>query len=583
MPRYQRPYAWDTDSVDDLIEDIKRICDDSGDDENHFFGSMVAIESHDHTEAQAIYHEIVDGQQRITTFCILLSCIAMFAKETAESTTDVKVSQRFEIFYEETVEKYLFYDSYDTAAGLKSRRPRLRLGQADDDVFQSLLRGKVPSLGEQSRVSHKRLVEAWNRLHESLIVPLRKISDGDLRLKSLQQLRDKVLVHTFVIHIVTDDKRGGYRLFSVLNDRGARLTVSDLLRSHTLELLDKEDDKRERVASHWDDILAYSGDQVDAFLRTYYPSHKGERAGRDRLYDDVVDLLFSPNSIGLHDPDRVVEEVERIKREFFWYLSMKDGRWPYAESELTSAVNDWQRQRLKHLVALLKHELALPLLLSARACRSERQFAELVHMLELFAFRYKNICDGHASAASAHYYRSAREIRNFERTFDNWNSLRNNLRKLIATKAADHQFKANLNDKLRYDWPSQRNNIKELLTTLDAYWPWLSRGAEGSPTYQSSVIVDLEKISIEHIYPENAQVVVNQLEAVKHELGNLAILDSLDNRKAGNREFIDKVGLYATTGAPGARSLGEYGDWDAGKVRARARKLFELACKVFRI
>ncbi len=63
IPRFQRPYSWDKDNIQEFWNDI----------ENHksgefFIGSMVVyIKGH--------YRYIVDGQQRLTTITILLAAL----------------------------------------------------------------------------------------------------------------------------------------------------------------------------------------------------------------------------------------------------------------------------------------------------------------------------------------------------------------------------------------------------------------------------------------------------------------------------------------------------------------------------
>jgi hypothetical protein len=53
----------------------------------------------------------------------------------------------------------------------------------------------------------------------------------------------------------------------------------------------------------------------------------------------------------------------------------------------------------------------MPLLLATRARGNEVVFAYLTHLLEIFAFRYKNVCGAHATPASTAYYAQCLRIR----------------------------------------------------------------------------------------------------------------------------------------------------------------------------
>ncbi len=64
IPPYQRPYAWTSEQVDDLWDDLLDNMD-SG----HLIGSLV-LSSEDESRPQ-----VIDGQQRLTTLMLLLSCL----------------------------------------------------------------------------------------------------------------------------------------------------------------------------------------------------------------------------------------------------------------------------------------------------------------------------------------------------------------------------------------------------------------------------------------------------------------------------------------------------------------------------
>jgi len=64
IPPYQRPYAWESEQIDELWHDIIDTLD-----RGHFMGSVVLCSPDEQRP------EIIDGQQRMTTIIILLSLI----------------------------------------------------------------------------------------------------------------------------------------------------------------------------------------------------------------------------------------------------------------------------------------------------------------------------------------------------------------------------------------------------------------------------------------------------------------------------------------------------------------------------
>ena len=72
IPEYQRPYAWTDEQVETLFEDLWDFTATSGGTEresSYFLGSVVSYENEDGEQ------EIIDGQQRITSFCCYVQFI----------------------------------------------------------------------------------------------------------------------------------------------------------------------------------------------------------------------------------------------------------------------------------------------------------------------------------------------------------------------------------------------------------------------------------------------------------------------------------------------------------------------------
>jgi uncharacterized protein DUF262/uncharacterized protein DUF1524 len=579
VPRYQRAYAWDDDHVNDLINDVRLLLPTRSGTRGHFYGGMVAISVPDSSEPGGHTYEIVDGQQRLATFCLLLAQIAVRADElesVARAQGKQAEGRRLGILARDIRNTFLYYQRYDVDKGVESREPRVRLSLADDEIFRALLEGSSVT---PSRDSHRLLQQSSDLLREELVQRETMETDPAKARKSLQRLRDAVLLDSFVIHIVGDSRSSGYRLFAVLNDRGARLTVADLLRSHTLEILDTHAGLRDKSASLWDDILTEGSDAVDEFLMTYYTSLTGKRAKRDDLFDEIKELLFPSES----PSQSVLDTLKSMATELRAFMFIHKGDWPYDSAEQVQSVTNWQRSRLSRLVSMLRHELSTPLLLAARARCSEEQFAELVHMLEIFAFRYKNVCGVHAGPASASYYAECKHLRDPKATV-NFSTLRKSLQGLINKRASDAIFSNALKDQLSYDAGSAaKTNIRHLLTVIEDYRPWVKQGASGKPKPSMLAITDLGQVTIEHIHAQNAKQPDPDLDPRVSRLGNLSYWGPDDNSAAGNLPFADKKAAYAASSVTLNHDLATLPVWDLAAFEAREEQLIKEACLIFTI
>ena len=90
IPEYQRPYAWSTDEVETLFNDIWDFADTKGSkngSEFYFLGSIVSFENANGEQ------EIIDGQQRITSLFLLLR--AIYAKLISSDDVESDEAQNF--------------------------------------------------------------------------------------------------------------------------------------------------------------------------------------------------------------------------------------------------------------------------------------------------------------------------------------------------------------------------------------------------------------------------------------------------------------------------------------------------------
>ena len=75
VPDYQRAYVWGKDEISELIDDVNYASQHNPDGQ-YFLGSMVlrkATRTIDDVSFEE--HELLDGQQRLTTLMLILACI----------------------------------------------------------------------------------------------------------------------------------------------------------------------------------------------------------------------------------------------------------------------------------------------------------------------------------------------------------------------------------------------------------------------------------------------------------------------------------------------------------------------------
>ena len=112
VPLYQRPYAWTTEQVDELLDDLTDAM--KRDSEPYFLGSVVLIKSDGDAKS-----EVVDGQQRLTTLTMLLCALR-------DLSDDPKIVQELD---------KRVWEIGDSLSGNEDRS-RLSLRERDRNFFQ---------------------------------------------------------------------------------------------------------------------------------------------------------------------------------------------------------------------------------------------------------------------------------------------------------------------------------------------------------------------------------------------------------------------------------------------------------------
>lgn len=229
IPHYQRPYAWETEHAEELLDDLLAFMGNGEEPINdinpYFLGSIVLI------KGDAPDSQVVDGQQRLTTFSILLAAIrALTPKEFA---TDLNT---------------FIFEKGNAVKGTPNRY-RLLLRERDKDFFQKYIQTEG-GIEQFKELHEQKLPDAKRNIRDNALLYLRRLNDMPERMR--QQLAQFIINRCYLIIVSTPDLDSAYRIFSVLNDRGMDLSHTDILKAETIGKIPEEE--QERYTKDWEDI-----------------------------------------------------------------------------------------------------------------------------------------------------------------------------------------------------------------------------------------------------------------------------------------------------------------------------------------
>lgn len=209
VPDYQRAYAWEQKQWDDLWEDIQ---EGMRTDTTHFLGTVVLMAQDEARRDQEgrslrVFH-VVDGQQRMTTLCLLL--LAVYDRVRRENSG---------------ISRGLWRDFVEHEAGLR----KLTLGGLNRDYFGELVgavgQDEVPPT--PSRSTNSRLKAAVSRVRDLIDGWLESDGSESTALDLALYVREKLQVLRFV----TDSRPLAIKTFQTVNDRGKELSLLDKTKS----------------------------------------------------------------------------------------------------------------------------------------------------------------------------------------------------------------------------------------------------------------------------------------------------------------------------------------------------------------
>ena len=311
IPRYQRPYAWEREQVDELMDDlISALGRDQ--EEPYFLGSVVLIK-----EDGKPLSQVVDGQQRLTTLTMLLCVLRELSNESEAADLDKFIREAGNVFQ-----------------GSKDQF-RISLRERDRGFFQTRVqtRGHLENFLNEDSVnfsdSRKLIQGNSKRLKEVL----EGLSDGER-----QDLAKYIIQNCSLVVVSASDRGSAHRIFSVMNDRGLDLSPTDVLKAEVLGGMPSE--LEEAYAAIWEEIEVDLGRDrfrdLFAHIRMIY---RREKQRRGTLEDEFRSAVL--NEVAEQE---FVDDILAPYAEVYAHIA----RGEYESSENAQQVNGLLRH-LSHL------------------------------------------------------------------------------------------------------------------------------------------------------------------------------------------------------------------------------------------
>lgn len=588
VPDYQRGYAWKEEHLTEFLEDLELL----GVGKHHYTGTLVlhALNEPPRVDDEGRSyrcHDIVDGQQRMTTIVVLLDVI----RRELNSQGLTKLAEGIRRTYIHTT-------------GIDGQpMHKLVLNSDCHGYFIRNVLADNPSPDGPAIYSHERLRDARARFERHLSE--KRVALGVHFRDWLLELRSKITQQLRLVLYVVDDAADVGVVFETMNNRGKQLAELEKVKNYLLYLTTKLDipspNLRDTINEAWATIFknlmsAGLSDAEDQLLRAHWLMAYNPRAKEWNQSKSVKDKLGLRAYQGNHKA--LIAAIIR------YATTLRDGSLAFCDIMMPSRSNSFTSYRTKpkecadiqsaseKLRRLGNMASFVPLLMAARSRFSTANeavdYLEIVRLAEVFAFRVYGLLEKRANAGQSWLFSLAHELFTSSK---GRSEVSDSIRGGALLYCSDQEFKDNMAS--IGDWYNKWSALKYFLYEYEEH---LAHKHKVRVVEWAKVQNRKREDSVEHILPQTpsdpywqTKFTAEQRKTYMHDLGNLCL--TINNGSYRNKSFPNKKGThgqmdppcYATADLVMERVLAQHKDWNEQAILHRRGEMSAWACERWKV
>ncbi|GAA6935291.1 DUF262 domain-containing protein [Helicobacter pylori] len=490
IPIYQRPYQWTEENCEKLLDDLFFNYEDDRE-SDYFCGSLVLIAISEDSKAKT--YDVVDGQQRLSTFILLAKVLAtLYSERLTEESKD-----------------YL-QESLNGRYGKKDRLNFNAIGFNSKKDFQYAL----TSFNDAPVSNNKN-----NYLKNAICLK------NYLRKKEIEDINDFIEWLYFKVVFITitcPDADKALRIFSVLNARGLPLNATDIFKGELLK--HTKEHEQEEFVSRWN-VLSQKCSDNDLKIETlfsWYLTYLNPVTSKEKMEKRLVTWFKNLNKT----PLEYLKGVEDFYNAYCEVLEMQD--------------------RHAYLLSYKDDDYLCVILCTSLLHRYSDQDIETLKEL-LVKFYYQDWVAGKTKSTRSQTCCNIIIALKEKKNIDDIISI---VKEYLNEKNITQHFKENLQDSNLYTkfystnnkTPKKNSWLKPILILVEYFM-------SDDPKPKR---IQTNDFHVEHILPQKPTLSSQwakdfseeEREHYTHSLANLTLLGAKKNIEASNLDFKDKKKIY---------------------------------------
>ena len=534
IPRFQRPYSWTKENVEELITDIL-----NGNSSDYFIGSIVVFKD------SAKRFGIVDGQQRMMTITMILCAIRdAFIREGEED-----LAKGIHLYIEKN--------------NLENKPEFIVFSDTSYPYFHEVIQSYAKE-GDNIEINigdeEKCIADAFliiNKAIEKKIDPAKKESKKKA-IKFLEEIRDIVL-NLNIIFIEVGNEDDSYLIFETLNTRGKDLAVTDLIKDFLARNIKEKSTKVDRFKDRWNVVIKIIEESPDIssdnFFLHFWLS-RFDYITLKKLYKSIKKTI---------KPESAQHFLKNIEKDVQLYRAAVEPdyrSWQKTEEQIKNsllALNLFKvKQPLPYILGILREYTDKKI--------SKGTTEKALKTLENFHFQFSAITSHRSSGGLSTLYASkAVALSKAKNTQEAAKIINETRGKLKNKKLTLEEFEIDFTDlKFSKEFSKQKNIIKYILSEIDKNMSTSGR------------LTDYRNMTIEHIAPQNGSgSSFSNLDIAN--IGNLILIDEETNQKLENKTFDEKKKILSSKNIWLDDVLKKASTWNPEIIAKRSKLLAKIA------
>lgn len=580
VPNYQRCYVWEVQEVDAYLKDIDYCYEQNQytHQYDHFFGQMI-LRLTEENRASRQHFEIVDGQQRLTTFTLTIAaCYRLILKKSTTMDDGTKAKAL-------SVLKNIGEDYLISAPRSGSICRRLTLSIHDNPslfAIANLIDVYDPkeTFPQATYESQKRIYVAYSRIYSHLEKKFENFETTEYA-NNIKKFIDISADSLNVVVIKSTTLGYSYALYQIVNDRGVLLTPAELLKARTLELLSTNNALLSECEKIWDDILIDSGNSTKNYLIWHYMSilYKYPSKGKlHELYEKHILNCYGKRAISNDEQEDLANSIRLLHKSVIMCRSLSKGNIPI------DGIHTQIQDMYYSLVVGLKNEYAIPVFLNILKVPTEELRTKIINFLTVlmakFFFVAKTMGGMHPNSIASLYFEISKLISN---TPTDYQLCTEKCHTKIIQKGSFDIFKA----KIEHEIYSRQatTSSKYLLYFLELFYTSKKYTVSEILLRDNSMPVKFADISTEHIaarklYDKDG-IDLDQNE--RNYLGNLTLIGRELNNLLDDKKYEEKIPIYTVSPYIMTRTVASIASWKKEEFQKRQDKLVKKTIEIFNI